>query len=344
MRKFLKQDMVCSALATFAALAANSPAAALDIVPTFMGSGWTTSEEAAINAAASDIGSLYSNNAQVNILFQFGSTGLGQSNWGYTTNTYTAYTNLLKADAAANPQNVDLATALANLSKGNNSLGVFSTTAQLRALGVNIGGSFNSSGTFVGVGSGAYDGVITLSNTQPFSFATNGSVTAGQYSALGVSEHEIDEILGGGGTGSGIGFLYNRYYGALDLYRYANGVKSYTNSTNANGVYFSIDGGKTNIVNFNHDGVGDWSDWGPYGSVPNNLIQDAYATAGVTPESFAYGIPEDIMLEAIGYNPAVPEPSTWAMMILGFLGVGLLAYRRKNGAPTFGLTLSLSQQ
>jgi hypothetical protein len=28
---------------------------------------------------------------------------------------------------------------------------------------------------------------------------------------------------------------------------------------------------------------------------------------------------------------AVPEPSTWAMMILGFFGVGFLAYRRKNG-------------
>lgn len=27
---------------------------------------------------------------------------------------------------------------------------------------------------------------------------------------------------------------------------------------------------------------------------------------------------------------AVPEPSTWAMMILGFFGVGVLAYRRKN--------------
>jgi hypothetical protein len=27
---------------------------------------------------------------------------------------------------------------------------------------------------------------------------------------------------------------------------------------------------------------------------------------------------------------AVPEPSTWAMMILGFLGLGLMAYRRKN--------------
>jgi hypothetical protein len=30
---------------------------------------------------------------------------------------------------------------------------------------------------------------------------------------------------------------------------------------------------------------------------------------------------------------AVPEPSTWAMMILGFAGLGFMAYRRKqNGA------------
>jgi hypothetical protein len=29
---------------------------------------------------------------------------------------------------------------------------------------------------------------------------------------------------------------------------------------------------------------------------------------------------------------AVPEPSTWAMMILGFFGVGFIAYRRRNGA------------
>jgi PEP-CTERM motif-containing protein len=29
---------------------------------------------------------------------------------------------------------------------------------------------------------------------------------------------------------------------------------------------------------------------------------------------------------------AVPEPSTWAMMILGFVGVGFMAYRRRNQA------------
>jgi hypothetical protein len=27
---------------------------------------------------------------------------------------------------------------------------------------------------------------------------------------------------------------------------------------------------------------------------------------------------------------AVPEPSTWAMMILGFAGIGYIAYRRRN--------------
>jgi hypothetical protein len=27
---------------------------------------------------------------------------------------------------------------------------------------------------------------------------------------------------------------------------------------------------------------------------------------------------------------AVPEPSTWAMMLLGFAGVGFMAYRRRH--------------
>jgi hypothetical protein len=34
---------------------------------------------------------------------------------------------------------------------------------------------------------------------------------------------------------------------------------------------------------------------------------------------------------------AVPEPSTWAMMILGFFGVGFMAYRRKSVVPAFRL-------
>lgn len=36
-------------------------------------------------------------------------------------------------------------------------------------------------------------------------------------------------------------------------------------------------------------------------------------------------------LRVDGFAGAVPEPSTWAMMILGFMGVGFIAYRRKSG-------------
>jgi len=32
---------------------------------------------------------------------------------------------------------------------------------------------------------------------------------------------------------------------------------------------------------------------------------------------------------------AVPEPPTWVMMILGFVGLGYMAYRRKNGTLRF---------
>ena len=34
-------------------------------------------------------------------------------------------------------------------------------------------------------------------------------------------------------------------------------------------------------------------------------------------------------LDAVSLTAAVPEASTWAMMILGFFGVGFMAYRRR---------------
>lgn len=37
------------------------------------------------------------------------------------------------------------------------------------------------------------------------------------------------------------------------------------------------------------------------------------------------------------FTSAVPEPSTWAMMILGFAGVGFMAYRRKQNRPELRL-------
>jgi PEP-CTERM motif len=41
------------------------------------------------------------------------------------------------------------------------------------------------------------------------------------------------------------------------------------------------------------------------------------------------------VLSTISLSAAVPEPSTWAMMILGFIGVGFMAYRRKDKQAGF---------
>jgi PEP-CTERM motif len=56
-----------------------------------------------------------------------------------------------------------------------------------------------------------------------------------------------------------------------------------------------------------------WEDRGPGGDWDYN--DDAFIFTGVTP-SVASG---------------VPEPSTWAMMFLGFAGLGYAAFRRSTG-------------
>ena len=38
----------------------------------------------------------------------------------------------------------------------------------------------------------------------------------------------------------------------------------------------------------------------------------------------------------IEVTEAVPEPSTWAMLLLGFAGVGFMAYRRRNQNSALG--------
>lgn len=48
-----------------------------------------------------------------------------------------------------------------------------------------------------------------------------------------------------------------------------------------------------------------------------------------------FGRDSDPLTGTFTMNAAVPEPATWAMMILGFAGLGFMAYRRRqNGAAT----------
>jgi hypothetical protein len=53
-----------------------------------------------------------------------------------------------------------------------------------------------------------------------------------------------------------------------------------------------------------------------------------YAVHGINPDDGSFGrsgVPGQWTVAS-----AVPEPSTWAMMVLGFAGLGFMAYRRKS--------------
>jgi hypothetical protein len=68
-----------------------------------------------------------------------------------------------------------------------------------------------------------------------------------------------------------------------------------------------------------------------------SLTDIAFTTDAKSP-SFGNNDPmiDGVIFSTSGVG-AVPEPSTWAMMILGFFGVGFMAYRRKQNGPALRL-------
>lgn len=84
------------------------------------------------------------------------------------------------------------------------------------------------------------------------------------------------------------------------------------------------------IFAFTIDGNGNF---GPYGFQAKQDTNEYIKSVLITGNGAGFG-----ELRHFGFgldttlNSAVPEPSTWAMMILGFFGVGFMAYRRKNQA------------
>lgn len=63
---------------------------------------------------------------------------------------------------------------------------------------------------------------------------------------------------------------------------------------------------------------------------PNAIL---FTGNGLQFQYFLNGDPQVLQIGTVLVTqvaPAVPEPSTWAMMILGFAGVGFMAYRRRK--------------
>lgn len=70
---------------------------------------------------------------------------------------------------------------------------------------------------------------------------------------------------------------------------------------------------------------------GPLSSYASFVFYDDVGTMLAMAGMFPVTIESNISLTPIlGPVSSVPEPSTWAMMLIGFAGVGFLAYRRRN--------------
>jgi hypothetical protein len=77
----------------------------------------------------------------------------------------------------------------------------------------------------------------------------------------------------------------------------------------------------------------------------NDLADQTITSTGAAFDNFTFaytnagGTPIELIeiVDNINFTAAVPEPSTWAMLLLGFAGVGLMTYRRLSSTAAFRL-------
>jgi hypothetical protein len=151
---------------------------------------------------------------------------------------------------------------------------------------------------------GSTDGFVGFSNTQNiFDYDDSDGVSAGEYDFFGVVLHEITEVMGRIDLfGATVGTTPNSYT-LLDLLHYTSpGTHTYTGGTTN---YFSIDGGTTNLANFNTNTNGDSGDWAS--SVGNDSFL-AFSNSGVVN---GFSSADLAVMNALGYVSAFHTVRAW---------------------------------
>jgi FG-GAP-like repeat len=252
--------------------------------------------EAMINRGISIYESLFSDPITIEILYRYSTTApdgtplsqgtLSQSDSVIYGVPWDIYINALRADAKTSNDNIANAslpgTALSGTIKPKGPNG--------RAVGLDTPPAMFANGT-VGNG-GPYDGIVTLNSSAPFQFTR--PVSANNFDAQNATEHETDEV---------IAFASHADVSNLrtqDLFSWSSAGVRNIRSTGTR--YFSIDGGFTNIVNFNQNPSMDLGDW-LSAACPqaHPYVQNAAGCTGQSSDISATS-PEGINLDVIGYD------------------------------------------
>lgn len=304
---------------------------------------------------------IFSSSMTANIYITFGNTGLGASNAAFTAVDYATYYSALAAHS-------DDPTALASLGSSGDPLGSASngmvdiSAALASALGITENGAntagIDDMGNPCSLGSsGCYNGMITIGGDLSYFFfpsspsappPTEPPFVIDFYSVV---EHETDEILGTISCIGGDAFDQCNPTGtdaaAADLFRFSGpGQRSFLSTSNSCTpvyqyfAYFSIDGGSTDIADYNNcQAGGDYGDWIP--AYPY-LVQDSEASPNANLDistdfsvngSGYVGSPEVAVLDAVGFNLAgttTPEPATFGLLGASLLALGVVRARRRK--------------
>jgi hypothetical protein len=252
--------------------------------------------QAMINRAISIQESLFSDPITIQIRFRYAATGpdgsplpqgsVSQSDFVIYGIPWGPFINALKADATTDNDNF----AKASLPGNALSPTIKPSSANGRAVGLDTPTALFADG-HVGNG-GPYDGIVTLNSSVPLQFTR--PTSASNFDAQRSTEHEMDEVMGMV-SDANVSKLHPQ-----DVFSWSSA--GHRNITSSGTRYFSINGGVTNIVNFNQDSHGDLGDWLSE-SCPqaHPYVQNAFACRGQFSD-LATTSPEAITLDVIGYD------------------------------------------
>jgi hypothetical protein len=283
--------------------------------------------ENAFNFAAQQYESLFSNSITINItlIASPGTSHFGNSSYPLQTG-YTF--SQIKAALAANVTSSADATAVASLPASDPTGGgeFWVSFAEAKALGLRAAND------------PASDGSVTFGAGQSWTFDPNNRAVSGEFDFIGMAEHEIAEVLG---RNFGLG---TPEFVPYDLFRYtAAGAPSL--SRNNSNAYFSIDGGVTNLDNFQNSPTGngldpqDWAGTSPYTPDAYNAREQSGVQNGITPTDVT-------AMEVLGYGngnaQSAPVVTTQPKSQSVVAGQTVTFTANASGSPTPGVQWQIS--